>query len=315
MDALKVFIRVVELKSFSKAAENLGLPRATVSSAVAQLETTLGTRLLQRTTRKLSLTEDGSSILERSRMLLDEFEAMHNQFHVKSAPLTGKLTIDLPSRIARRIVIPALPQFLANHPELNITLGADDRIIDLVEEGVDCAIRVGNLLESSLVAKPLGMVEMINCASPDYLLNNNKFENLNDLKSHTTINYSSRRSGNLNSTEPNWWYVDEDGAEKGLVLFSRVSVRTVETYIASGVAGLGLIQIPAFDVKDLIKAGKLVEVMPHKRPAALPVHALYPHRKHLSARVRIFLAWVESIFNSHELSKNTKIVQPVLFSD
>ena len=303
MNALKVFIRVTELKSFSKAAESLGLPRATVSAAVAQLETTLGTRLLQRTTRKLSLTDDGSLILERSRILLDEFEALHNQFHVKSARLAGNLIIDLPSRIARKIVIPALPQFLADHPELNITLGADDRIIDLVEEGVDCAIRVGALLESSLVAKPLGMIKMINCASPDYLLNNNKFENLSDLMSHTMVNYNSRRGGNLNTTEVNWQYTDYDGTQKGLVLLSRMSVRTVETYIASGVAGLGLIQIPAFDVKDLIKEGKLVEVMPNWRPAPLPINALYPHRKHLSIRVRIFLEWVESTFNSHELLK------------
>jgi len=297
IDALKIFIRVTELKSFSRAAEDLALPRATVSAAVAQLEAALGTRLLQRTTRKLSLTEDGSSILERTHTLLDEFEALHHQFRANSAPLNGKLNVDLPSRIARRIVIPALPQFLANHPELNITLGADDRIVDLVEDGVDCAIRVGALSESSLVAKPLGMVEMINCASPDYLQVNAKLENLDDLASHKAIHYGSKRSGNLNTTETNWQYVDSDGSEKTVTIPCRISVHTVETYIASAVAGLGLIQVPAFDVSDLLKNGKLTEVMPHWRPAPMPVHALYPHRKHLSPRVRVFLEWVEALIN------------------
>jgi LysR family transcriptional regulator, regulator for bpeEF and oprC len=292
MDALKIFIRVTELKSFSRAAEDLALPRATVSAAIAQLETALGTRLLQRTTRKLSLTEDGSSILERTHMLLDEFEALHNQFRANTAPLIGKLSVDLPSRIARRIVIPALPQFLRCHPELNIIVGADDKIIDLVEEGVDCAIRVGTLPDSSLVAKPLGMVEMINCASPNYLAEHNKLESLDDLASHKAIHYGNKRSGSLNVTETDWQYVDSDGLQKTVAVPCRVSVHTVETYIASAIVGLGLIQVPEFDVKDLIKEGKLVAVMPSWRPAALPVHALYPHRKHLSSRVRVFLEWV-----------------------
>jgi LysR family transcriptional regulator, regulator for bpeEF and oprC len=297
MDALKIFIRVTELKSFSRAAEDLGLPRATVSAAVAQLEASLGTRLLQRTTRRLSLTEDGGSILERTQMLLDEYEALHSQFRANSAPLNGKLNVDLPSRIARRIVIPALPQFLASHPELNIILGADDRIIDLIEEGVDCAIRVGPLSESSLVAKPLGMVEMINCASPSYIKANAKLESLDDLALHRAIHYGSKRSGNLNATETNWQYVDSDGCEKTVPIPCRISVHTVETYIASAVAGMGLIQVPAFDVSDLLREGKLTAVMSRWRPAPMPVHALYPHRKHLSPRVRIFLEWVEVLIN------------------
>lgn len=297
MDALKIFIRVTELKSFSRAAEDLGLPRATVSAAVAQLEASLGTRLLQRTTRRLSLTEDGSSILERSQILLDDYEALHHQFRTNATPLNGKLNVDLPSRIARRIVIPALPQFLASHPELNLILGADDRIIDLVEEGVDCAIRVGPLSESSLVAKPLGMVEMINCASPDYIKANAKLENLDDLALHRAIHYGSKRSSNLNATETSWQYVDSDECEKTVTIPCRISVHTVETYIASAVAGLGLIQVPAFDVRDLLRDRKLIEVMSRWRPAAMPVHALYPHRKHLSPRVRVFLEWIEVLIN------------------
>lgn len=296
IDALKIFIRVTELKSFSRAAEDLAMPRATVSAAVAQLETALGTRLIQRTTRKLSLTEDGNSILERAHLLLDEFEALHNQFHASSAPLSGKLSVDLPSRIARRMVIPALPEFLANHPQLSIVLGADDRMIDLVEEGIDCVVRVGSLSDSSLVAKPLGMVEMINCASPDYLAKNAKLESLDDLASHQAIHYGSKRSTRLNFAETDWQYVDSDGLQKTVAMQCRVNVHTVETYIASAVAGLGLIQIPAFDVKDMLKEDKLIAVLPAWRPAPLPVHALYPHRKHLSPRVKVFLEWIETLF-------------------
>lgn len=297
MDALNIFVRVTELKSFSRAAEDLAIPRATVSAAVAQLEAALGTRLLQRTTRKLSLTEDGSSILERAHMLLDEFEALQHQFRAHSAPLSGKLNVDLPSRIARRIVIPALPQFLAHHPDLNITLGADDKIVDLVESGIDCAIRVGPLSESSLVAKPLGMLEMINCASPAYIQAHAQLENLDDLALHQAIHYGSKRNGHLNATETNWQYVDGDGLEKTLTVPCRISVHTVETYIAAAVAGLGLIQVPAFDVIDLLNEGKLTEVLPRSRPAPMPVHALYPHRKHLSPRVRVFMDWVAALVN------------------
>ncbi len=297
MDALKIFVRITELKSFSRAAEDLAMPRATVSAAVAQLEAQFGTRLLQRTTRKLSLTEDGSSILERAHMLLDEFEALHHQFRAHSAPLTGKLNVDLPSRIARRIVIPALPQFLARHPDLNITLGADDKIVDLVENGIDCAIRVGPLSESSLVAKPLGMLEMINCASPAYVQAQAQLESPDDLPMHKAIHYGNKRNGHLNATETNWDYVDSDGFEKTASIPCRISVHTVETYIASAVAGLGLIQVPAFDVSDLLAERKLVEVMPRWRPAAMPVHALYPHRKHLSPRVRVFMDWVAALIN------------------
>ena len=297
MDALKIFVRVTELKSFSRAAEDLAMPRATISAAVAQLEAALGTRLLQRTTRKLSLTEDGSSMLERAHMLLDEFEALHHQFRPHSAPLNGKLNVDLPSRIARRIVIPALSQFLAHHPDLNITVGADDKIVDLVENGIDCAIRVGPLSESSLVAKPLGILEMINCASPAYMQAHAQLENLDDLAVHQGIHYGSKRNGHLNATETNWQYVDSDGLEKTTTIPCRISVHTVETYIASAVAGLGLIQVPAFDVSDLLNEGKLTEVMPRWRPAPMPVHVLYPHRKHLSPRVRVFMEWVAALIN------------------
>ncbi|MCB4809840.1 LysR family transcriptional regulator [Methylovorus menthalis] len=295
MDTLKIFIRVTELKSFSRAAEDLALPRATVSAAVAQLEAAVGTRLLQRTTRKLSLTQDGFSILERAHMLLDEFEALHHQFRANSAPLIGKLNVDLPSRIARRVVIPALPDFLARHPELHITVGADDRIIDLIEEGVDCAIRLGPLSENSLVAKYLGTVEMINCASPSYVKANSKLETIDDLVFHTAVHYGSKRNGNLNATETDWLYLDSDGLQKSVPIPCRISVHTAETYIASAVAGLGLIQVPAFDVRNLLEEKQLIEVMPLFRPAPLPVNALYPHRKHLSPRVRIFIEWVGSL--------------------
>lgn len=302
MDALKIFIRVAELKSFSKAADDLGIPRPTVSAAVAQLEAALGARLLQRTTRKLSLTDDGNSILERTHLLLDEFEALHHQFRATSAPLNGKLNVDVPSRIARRIIIPALPEFLSRHPDLNITLGADDKIVDLIENGIDCAIRVGVLSESSLVAKPLGMVQIINCASPDYLKSQARLETLGDLASHKAIHYGNKRNSHLHATESDWHYVDSDGADKSIAIPCRISVHTVETYIASAVAGLGLIQVPAFDVSDLIQEGKLIEVMPQWRPAPMPVHALYPHRKHLSPRVRVFLEWVGSLINQKVIS-------------
>lgn len=298
MDALKVFIRVSELGSFSRTAEDLALPRATVSAAVAQLEALLGARLLQRTTRKVSLTHDGVAILEHAHRMVEDFDTLQHQFRATSAPVSGRLSVDLPSRIARRIVIPALAQFLASHPDLEIILGADDRRIDLVEEGVDCAIHVGPLADSSLVARPLGMIQLINCASPGYLAANPKLQHLDDLNRHCAIHYGLRRSSSMLARETAWDYVDAAGVTRQRMVRCRVSVHTAETYIASAVAGLGLVQIPAFDVRDARRRGELVEILPHWRPAPMPMHALYPHRKHLSLRVQTFLNWLEALIQS-----------------
>ncbi|MFG6447643.1 LysR family transcriptional regulator [Roseateles sp. BYS180W] len=294
IDHLRIFVRIASCGSFSKTADQLGLPRATVSLAIQQLETRLGTRLLHRTTRRVSLTPDGEAMLDRAVALVLDMEEMEQQFRPTSASLTGRLRVDVPSRLARRVLAPAMPAYLAQHPELSIDLGSSDRLIDLVQDGVDCAVRVGTLTASSLVCRPLGRFDMINCASPDYLSRHGTPVNPEDLSQHWVVDYLSPTSGRAAP-----WEWCEEGQTQVAASSSRISANNAETYIACALAGMGLIQVPAFDVSDHLARAELVEVMPLYRPAPLPVQLVYPHRHHLSRRLSSFAQWLGEVLAPH----------------
>ena len=287
LDQVRIFLQVAEMGSFIKAAHALDVPRATVSAAVQQLETGLGTRLLHRTTRQVQLTADGALLLERGRRLLAEADELDRLFRRRDRDVIGRLNVDVPSRIARRMVAPALPSLFRRYPKLQLSLGSTDRSIDLVQEGVDCAIRVGRLADSSLVVRPLGQFTLINCASPDYLRECGVPEHPDALAhGHWAIGYASPTTGR----ELGWEYC-ADGQRHVLTLPSRVIVNNAETYIASCIAGMGLIQIPRFDVEHLLDSGALVDVMPGHRAAPMDVSAVYPHRRHRSRRLNAFIEW------------------------
>lgn len=288
IDLLRVFLRVAETRSFSTAADQLGLPRATVSIAVQRLEARLGVRLLHRTTRRVAPTHDGEALLQRAHALVADMEDLELRFQPAGGAVTGRLRVDLPSRIARQIVAPALPEFLQRYPNVQVELGSSDRAIDLVREGVDCALRVGDLTSDSLVARPLGELVLINCASPSYLARHGTPTGAGDLGAHFAVGYVSRASGRAMA----WEWVEGSGV-RTVRIPSRVTADNAETYIACALAGLGLIQIPRFDVVRHLDAGELVEVLPDARAAPMPVHLVYPHRRHLSRRVQAFLAWME----------------------
>ncbi|MEY4767203.1 MAG: hypothetical protein RI907_3876, partial [Pseudomonadota bacterium] len=183
-DTLRVFVRVAELASFTQAASSLGLPKASASMAVQRLEARLGTRLFHRTTRRVQLTPDGQAFYERSKDLLADLDEMQTLFHPASGGLRGRLRVDMPMRIAHEVVMPELPTFLAQHPELNLELSSTDRRVDLVREGFDCVLRVGGLGDSSLVARPVGQAAMVNLASPAYLARHGEPRALADLARH-----------------------------------------------------------------------------------------------------------------------------------
>jgi len=290
IDHLRIFVRIASCRSFAQAADQLGLPRATVSLAIQQLETRLGTRLLNRTTRRVGLTQDGEALLERAAAVLADMEDIEQQFRPAAGRAVGRLRVDVPSRIARRLIAPALPDLLALHPELHVELGSSDRAVDLVHEGVDCALRVGPLAASSLVARPLGEIELINCASPAYLARHGTPRGPQDLAAHEVVDYVSPTSGR---SAPWEWVAD--GQTHTAQPRSRVSANNAETYIACALAGLGLIQIPAFDVQHHLHSGQLVALMPGARAAPMPVHLVYPHRKHLSRRLQAFMVWLEAL--------------------
>ncbi|WP_323121000.1 LysR family transcriptional regulator [Burkholderia alba] len=290
LEQLRVFLQVAEMGSFIKAAHALSLPRATVSAAVQQLEAGVGARLLHRTTRQVQLTADGALLVERGRRLLAEADELDRLFRGSERDVVGRLNVDVPSRIARRLIAPALPGLFRRYPKLQLSLGSTDRSIDLVQEGVDCAIRVGRLTDSSLVVRPIGRIAMINCASPGYLREHGVPARPEDLlqQRHWSVGYASPTTGR----ETPWEYV-ADGEAVELALPSRVVVNNAETYIASALAGLGLIQIPRFDVQHLLDGGALVEVLPMHRAESMEVSALYPHRRHRSRRLNAFIDWFD----------------------
>ena len=292
IDLLQVFVRVAEAGSFTRAADRLGLPRATISTAVQQLETRLGSRLLHRTTRRVGLTPDGEVMLERARALVADMEDMEQQFLPAHGQVSGKLKVDVPSRIARRLIAPALPGFFERHPAIELELGSSDRAVDLVLEGVDCALRVGPLASSSLVARPLGHFTLINCASPAYLARHGTPRTPVDLPQHMAVNYASPTSGRAAP-----WEWQRDGETASLRMRSQVAANNAETYIACALAGLGLIQIPAYDVREHLAAGELVEVLTDARAEPLPVQLVYPHRRNLSRRVQAFAGWLETLLS------------------
>ncbi len=295
LDQYRAFIQVAEMGSFIKAAHALGIPRASISAAIRKLEASMGARLLHRTTRQVRLTADGVQLLERVRLVLAEAEEIDHMFHASQRKVAGRLSVDMPSRIARRLVAPALPGLLRRYPGLQLALGSTDRTIDLVHEGVDCAVRVGALQDSSLVMRPVGKLALINCASPDYLREHGLPADPDDLaKGHWSIGYASSALGR----ESPWEYL-VSGKEQQLPMPSRVIVNNAESYIACCVAGLGLIQIPRYDVLHLLKSGELVEVMPEFLAPAMPVSLIYPHRRQRSRRLNAFIDLFETLMQPH----------------
>ena len=296
-DVMRVFVRVAETGSFTKTADELGLPRATVSIAVQQLESTLGARLLHRTTRRVQLTQDGTALLERCRTLLADMEEVEGLFRRNPHQVAGKLKVDVPSRLGRMVISPALPDFFARYPNIELELGVTDRNIDLVREGVDCAIRAGNLADSSLVSRKLAEMAVANCASKAYIAEHGMPLRIADLEHHWAVNYASPTTGRVLP----WEYV-ENGVEKTLAMRSKVTVNNAEIYLASCLSGMGLIQVPGCDLIEYYQSGELVDVLPHLRPSPMPVYALYPHRRHLSRRVQAFIEWLQGLLKRQQES-------------
>lgn len=288
IDLFRVFARVVECASFTRAADTLGLPRSSVSAAVIELEARVGARLLHRTTRKVSPTQDGKAFYERCLRLIADVDETEGLFRQTSVGPTGKLRIDVPGRIGRLIIAPALPEFLDRHPQLDIELRVTDRAVNLVEDSIDCVLRVGPLGDSGLIARKIGDLPLINVASPGYLAQYGTPSAPDDLGEHLAVNYASPSTGRVED-----WEWIEDGEMRTRPMRSRVTVNSAEAYIACCLAGLGLIQIPAYDVRGHIEANELVEVMPLHRAEPMPMTLLYPNRQHLSRRLQVFADWLE----------------------
>lgn len=293
IDLFRIYARVVECESFTQAAKALGLPRSSVSAAVAALEQRIGARLLHRTTRRVSATQDGMAFYEHCARLVADVEETEALFRHSAASPAGRLRIDVPGRIGRLIIAPALPDFLVRYPEIDIDLSVTDRASNLIEDGIDCVLRVGPLSDSGLIARSVGELPLINVASSGYLAAHGVPTHPGELDGHKAVNYASPTTGRI---EPWEWL--EDGALHDRALPGRVTVNSAEAYIACCLAGLGLIQIPAYDVAEHLAAGELVEVMPRHRAAPMPMTLLYPHRRHLSRRLQVFADWLVALLRT-----------------
>ena len=290
LDAMRMFVRVAELGSFTRAADQLAVPKATLSLTIRRLEERLGTRLLQRTTRRVQLTPDGRLCYERCLDLLADVEEWQGLFQ-QTRQLGGRLRVDLPSRLARLLVIPRLPAFLSQHPALTLMLSTTDRRVDLVREGFDCVVRVGALESSSLVARRLGELRQINCASPAYLARHGIPTTLAALSRHQLIHY-----GHDLGREPSGFeFMGADGRAERYPMAGALTVNDSESYLAAALAGLGIIQLPEHGVSSLLARGELVAILPEWQAPPLPIHVLYGHRRQLAPRVQAFIQWLADV--------------------
>ncbi len=286
----RIFVRVVEARSFTRAADTLQMPRSSVSTAIADLEVRLGTRLLNRTTRMVAPTDEGEEFYERCLGYLAEGEDLESMFRSASHKIVGRIRVNLPSRIGRLIVAPALPDFLSQWPGLRVELGMTDRAVDLVGEGVDLALRVGPLPDSSLKARRIGEIAQINVASPGYLERYGMPISPADLESHWQVAYASPSTGRV----VDWEWL-EDGRPRTYPVPWRVSADSAEGYIACALAGVGLIQVPAYDVAVYLTSGHLIEVLPEHRPESMPMHLLFPGSPRALRRLTIFADWIDEV--------------------
>lgn len=288
LDAMQIFARVAEMASFTRAADSLAIPKASASTAVQQLESMLGTRLLHRTTRKVQLTQDGQAFYERCKDVLADIDELQSMFQHGAQSLRGRLRVDMPSGVARHFIIDRLPEFLQAHPLIELELSSTDRLVDLVREGFDCVLRVGSLGDSNLIARPLGCYRIVNCASPGYLQRYGTPRSLDDLPRHQLIHYVST----LGARSPGFEYPDGRGGYASLAMPGALTVNNSEAYQAACLAGLGLIQAPAAGLQPLLDSGQLVEVLPQYRAEPMPVSLLYANRRNLPKRVQEFMAWM-----------------------
>jgi DNA-binding transcriptional LysR family regulator len=286
---MAVFAKVVEARSFTAAAEQLGLSKSAVSKQISRLEDRLGIRLLNRTTRRLSLTEAGAAYYERcARIVAEAEEADLAITHLQAEP-RGVLLINAPMSFGIAHVAPAIPDFLARYPELRVDMSLNDRIVDLIDEGFDLAIRIGALADSSLIARRLAESRMVAVAAPDYLKRHGMPKRPEDLKRHNCLSYSYMPQ------ERQWRFETEAGLRPVAVKGS-FRANNGDAVRAAAVAGLGIAVLPSFIVGPDIRSGLLTPLLQDRMPLTTIVHAVYPHNRHLTVKVRAFVDFLADRF-------------------
>ena len=297
IQAMQVFARVVETGSFTRAAESLNLPKGSVTKLVQQLEARLKVRLLNRTTRQVTVTADGAAYYERTSRVLNDLEDIEASMGNAQANPSGRLRVDVGTSVARLIVIPALPEFYRRYPDIQVDLGVTDRPVDLISDNVDCVIRGGELVEQSLVARRVGNMRLVTVAAPSYLREHGTPQHPSELEfdGHRTVNYFSTRTG-----RPYPHVFERDGQTLELSGRYRLAVNEANAHTAAVLAGLGVSQVALFGAAPHLRSGELVQVLSEWTRPAIPLHIVYPPNRHVSAKVRAFVEWVVDLFEAQD---------------
>ncbi|MFJ5434784.1 LysR family transcriptional regulator [Pectobacterium sp. CHL-2024] len=298
IQAMRVFVRIVELGSFSRAAERLTLPRATVSNTIKQLEARLGVRLLQRTTRQVQITDEGRVYYERCLQLLAEIEEIDTLFTQQKQQPVGKVRVDMPHSLAREIVVPALGEFYARYPQVTLMLSANDAAINVLREGVDCVLRALQTDDEMLATRHLPSMPQITCASADYLARYGVPRSLDELSGHQMVGYFSLRTEHRYPLE----FMSGDECITRM-LPGALQVNGTDAYIASARAGLGIIQAPRRGLRPFLESGELVEILPEIPPPAMPLYVMYAPGRFLAPRIRVFIEWLDELFTRNAAAR------------
>ena len=281
LDEIGAFAAVADARSFTQGARKLGVSAGQASKLVARLENRLGARLLNRTTRDVSLTDTGQAYLERARELLAGFDALESSVRDQDGP-SGVLKVSAPVSFGKNQLAPALLDFAAAYPAVGLDVQFSDRMVNLVEEGFDVAVRIGHLADSSLVARRLAAVRMVTCAAPGYLARAGAPQSLADLGRHECILDTNVRDATV-------WRFGGAAEAQDVRVHGRLRFNGAEACVAAAVAGFGITRSPAFAAADELRAGRLTPILCNFEPELIHVHAVYPHARHLAAKVRVFV--------------------------
>ncbi|WP_432460972.1 MULTISPECIES: LysR substrate-binding domain-containing protein [unclassified Agarivorans] len=290
---MQVFVRIAERNSFALAADDLSIPRPTMTNIIKRLESRLGIRLLERTTRQVHMTHEGESYYRQCVGLLSDLEEIESSF-LEVLP-KGHLRVNLQGTLAKYFVMPKIADFIRQYPDITLHIAEDDKLIDLVHEGVDCVLRAGPLQDSSLIAQKIAEMTQVTVASPAYLEAFGIPKSLDDLQEHLAVGYSFAQL-----SKPSSLAFKLKNKYISINLASRTSVAGADLYTGCAVAGLGLIQVPKYRLVNELANGSLVEVLADFPPPQMPVSIVYPNHRHLSARTRVFIQWLKSQFQENK---------------
>jgi LysR family transcriptional regulator, regulator for bpeEF and oprC len=291
-EAMQALVSVVNAGTFTRAANLMNVPTSTITRLVQTLEKELGVKLLHRTSRQLTLTQEGAAYYEGAVRVLEEINALDSSVTSASKSPRGRIKVELSGSAAYNLIIPKLPDFFARYPDVQVEMNIGNRAVDLIAENVDCVLRLGPLLSDTLIARPLGVLSLITCASPAYLERHGTPQHPETLeKSHTVIRMTSPRSGRDFTFE-----LRRDGVLVEVKGGHQLSVNDSTAALAAGLAGLGVVTTYAFMIHPHVVSGALCRLFPDWEGDNIPVHIAYPVNRHLAQKVRVFIDWVASLF-------------------